>query len=257
MKFSQYFEQKETQVFEENFNLFCQDLALVDFEQVWKEELLPILEQAEAFDNEAELLEGLWDRVRNWAGGGQQQQQAPANNPSFTPDANPQMHQWLLNNDPRYARNHQRQQKLGQFQQHADQMSATIKNDFANAMKMFLKKVNDDSMSQRNPYLHQIANNFYKKIMAAVQPVMDRFKMNAVYGRPDHSEFNNKMTGMQRSDTANLKQRLQTTQNRAKLASKKTGVPEDQLMARRAMGNPDPINQNWQNPVATPATPGV
>ena len=46
-------------------------------------------------------------------------------------------------------------------------------------------------------------------------------------------------------------------QNSAKLASKKTGVPEDQLMARRAMGNPDPINQNWQNPVATPATPGV
>ena len=245
MKFSQYFEQKEAQVFEENFNLFCQDLSLVeDFQQIWNEELLPVLEQADAFDNESQLLSELWGRAKNWFSG-QQPQSAPANNPAFTPEANPQMHQWLLNNDPRYARGHRRQERLGQFQTQVDQMSATIKNDFASAMKMFLKKVNDDSMRQQNPYLHQIANNFYKKIIGAVQPVVDRFKMNAVHGRPDHSEFNSKMSAVQQSNTNALRQRLQNPQMRAKMASNQTGVPADQLMAQRAAGNPNPLDKDW------------
>ena len=100
-------------------------------------------------------------------------------------------------------------------------------------------------MRQQNPYLHQIANNFYKKIIGAVQPVVDRFKMNAVHGRPDHSEFNSKMSAVQQSNTNALRQRLQNPQMRAKMASNQTGVPADQLMAQRAAGNPNPLDKDW------------
>mgnify|MGYP006277369301 CR=1 FL=1 len=206
MKFNQYFEEKQTQNFINNYNQFCEDLAAVDFKKIWAEEFIPVLENADVFENESELLNEFWGRVKNWMAGNNNSNSNsgnnPANNPTFTPEANPQMHQWLLNNDPNYAKSHQRQQRLGQFQQHANQMTSNVKNDFSNAMRMFLKKVNDDSLQQQNPYLHKIANSFYNKIMTAVQPVVDRFKMNAVYGKMDNSEFERKQQG-QRAQMAN------------------------------------------------------
>lgn len=247
MSFNQYHEWRELKDFANKFNQYCEAIALSgkDFDQLWNEEILPIMEVSDGFENENALLNEFWGGMKNWFGGNNQTpQQAPAN-PGFTPDKNPEMHNWLLKNDPHYARNHSRQQKLGQFQQQADQMTNDIKGRFGNAMKGFLKTVNDDAMKQQNPHMFKIAQNFYKKILAAAQPVMDSFKMQAQYGKADHSEFNNKMSQMQNSQRQAMANRLQTPQNRANLASKQTGIPADELMARRNAGNPNPLDQNW------------
>ena len=248
MSFNEYHEWRELKEFNNNYNKLCQDLAFSeeDFDVLWAEQLLPILENSEAYNNEQELLNEFWGAVKNWMSMGGNKTANPTGNPSFTPESNPQMHQWLLQNDAGYAKGHARQQKLGQFQQQADQMTSDIKNRFSGAMRMFLKATNDDALKQQNPHLYKIANSFYNKIMAAAQPVMDQFKMTAKFGRADHSEFENRFNKMQGNQRAAFQNRMQSVDNRAKLASQKTGIPVNQLMAQRAAGNPMPSEMNPQ-----------
>ena len=198
MSFNQYHEWRALKDFSNKFNQYCEAIAISgkDFDQVWSEEILPVLQVSEGYEDENSLLNEFWGGLKNMFGGGQAA--APAA-PGFTPNQNPEMHAWMLKNDPHYAKGHQRVQKLGQFQGQVDQMTADIKGRFANAMKGFLKMMNDDALKQQNPNMYKIAQNFYNKILAAAQPVIDGFKMKAKYGTPDHGEFQQKHQMMQQS----------------------------------------------------------
>ena len=99
------------------------------------------------------------------------------------------------------AKEKQRAEKLTQFQSNVDSQIDTVKQRFATAMKDFLRVMTGDAKQQNDPHMWKIAQNFYKKIMSAAQPVADEFKMQARYGKSGYVDNFSRVSGPQQQKT--------------------------------------------------------
>ncbi len=227
LSFQNYKSQRELVDFDCKISDLCEAIVNsgIGFDVFWEKHALPILLSNEShIANDEELLNELWNPFRrpqqnmeppvvsNPIGRsnmeppvvsnpiGQSSMQPPIINPPQSAQANP--------NDER------RQQKLAKFQQKADQQINSVKQRFQVAMKDFLKAVTDDAKSQNDPHMWQIAKAFHQKLMAAAQPVIDQFKLNAKFGKASYtdkfSQEAGQMQGNKRNDAMQaLRQRAE------------------------------------------------
>lgn len=206
--FQSYKADRDIVEFDNKFTGLCESIVLsgVDFDSYWQSHGLPTLLKSEVCQNDEELLVEFG--MGGWFGRDRQQ---PMQRPGMSqPDPNAdQFFQQMTQNDPANQANMARQKKLANFQKKVDQNVSTIKNRFMVAMKDFLKAITDDAKSQGDPHMWQIAQSFYKKILASAQPVVDQFKMTGKFGTGAYKDQFNKERGMmQQNHQANMKQNL-------------------------------------------------
>lgn len=188
--FQQYKSVRDLSEFDKKFTGLCESIVKsgIEFDKFWQEHALPVLLHSESCADEDQL-------ILEFFGTNPMAQQMPQpfsqpvpfHTPQQMPQAPQQMQQMPQQGvDPK-------QQKLEKFQQKIDQQIDTIKKRFQVAMKEFLQAVTDDAKTQGDPHMWQVAQNFHKKITAAVEPVMAQFKQRAKFGKASYSDQFNQL----------------------------------------------------------------
>lgn len=204
--FREYRECRELIDFNINFSQLCEAIIKsgMSFEEYWQNHALPVLLRSESTETEDQLLVEFWSSLKGMFGGNQYDPVA-----DMRAKQNAQAQRYFQQMTPGNQISPEKQEKLAQFQKKTDQQIKNIKQRFQIAMRDFLKVVTDDAKTQNDPHMWQIAQSFYKKLMASVQPVIDQFTLKAKFGKAGYmDQFKQQADAMQQSRQANMKQSL-------------------------------------------------
>ena len=226
--FAQYKEKRELQDFDAKFSSVCENIARsgLSFEQFWTECGLPIVLESEKHLDETGLLNEFlgiqnWKNSTanpgNWFGGNQGV--SWSGNKATNPNDPFQKGLATMGQQKADAAAAQQaaqqaamQQRLQQYQGQVDKAIPIIKQQFAQAMRAFLKQAGDTAMKANDKIAYLVAQKFYNQIMQTAQPVIDKFALQAKQGQSPETKqhlgnFGKGVAGMQQANQAAIKAR--------------------------------------------------
>lgn len=187
--FLEYNENRNGQEFGMKFATLCEAIARsgVPFEKYWEQVGLPTILQSPYMVNEDELMEGMFDGIKNFFGfGPSASQQMRQNAP--TPD-------WITQHHAQQqAQAAQQQRGMNRHQGRADAALKNVSTKFLTAMRDVLKTLTDEAKTNNDRFTWQIAKMFHDKAVGAVK----NMAVNVKQGQdPMASQFNQDRSAMQ------------------------------------------------------------
>lgn len=221
-KFADFKSRKEAEKFNLGFNELCESIVAsgMDFNTYWKEHGLPALINSQAQQTTEELLvefnplsaaswKGLGSKI---FGGGQQAPAATTTTAPTAPVADP---------------------RIEKARAGLEGSVNAIKKRFMVAMKDFHTAISNDAKKSGDAQQWKLADVFYKKMMATMQPQADQFLQNLKLNilkkgqQPAYQQNFQKQAGqmqanMQAQNTAAMKAKLQDPNVQARLDNMRT-----------------------------------